>query len=108
MKMGTFARLAQATFLLSQALQSITSTLANSDLAHDDQTAQLRRTLLALVHAADSEATIRRLEFCAPSSVSLRFVNVLSPRLNENFTNGRSNNLEALSYYFKKIKNKKK
>jgi hypothetical protein len=72
LKIGNFARLAQGTYLLSQALRSIVSRTTEDDSGHHDQTAQLRRTLLALVHAADVEAKIRRLEFCAQSELSLR------------------------------------
>ncbi len=71
LQMGSFARQGQATYLLSQALRSIQSLPPAMD---GDETAQLRRTLLALVHAADSEATIRRLEFCAQSALCLRLV----------------------------------
>lgn len=74
LKMGSFARLAQATYLLSQALRSISPNSGERDASQIDQTAQLRRTLLALVHAADSEATIRKLEYCAQSALSLRSV----------------------------------
>jgi hypothetical protein len=74
LKMGHFARLAQATFLLSQAFQSMKSTVTEDEAAGPDQTIQLRRTLLALVHAADAEATVRKLEFCAQSGLSLRLV----------------------------------
>lgn len=70
--MGSFARLAQSTYLLSQALQSIKPTTRAGDVPHHDETGQLRRTLLALVHAADSEVIIRRLEFCAQSVLSFR------------------------------------
>jgi hypothetical protein len=67
--MGSFARLAQVTFLVSQAFQSMKFTAIEGD-----KSVQLRRTLLALVHTLDSEATVRKLEFCAPSSLSFRFV----------------------------------
>lgn len=75
LKIGGFARLAQATYLLSQAFHSVTPSTVIEDATNDiDQTAQLRRTLLALVHAADSEATHRRLDFCASSELSFRSV----------------------------------
>ena len=37
-----------------------------------EQVSQLRKTLLSLVHAADAEVSVRRLEFCAQSETSLR------------------------------------
>ncbi|KAI5462017.1 putative fungal-specific transcription factor [Mariannaea sp. PMI_226] len=78
LKMGSFARLAQATYLLSQALQSLSPTSAEGNVIVSlEQTAQLRRTLLSLVHAADSESAVRRLEFCAMSEFSLRCVILL-------------------------------
>jgi len=72
--MGSFARLGQATYLLSQGLRSIRPKELDSELDLDDLTSQLRRTLLSLVHAADNEATIRKLEFCAQSALCLRLV----------------------------------
>ncbi|KAF7563369.1 hypothetical protein G7046_g707 [Stylonectria norvegica] len=77
LKMGSFARLAQTTYLLSQALRSISPRSVVDEATQDDQTAQLRRTLLALVHAADSEAEIRRLEYCAQSALSLSTIFLL-------------------------------
>lgn len=70
--MGSFARLAQATYLLSKALQSLNPPDTEETMPHDDETGQLRRTLLALVHAADREAVVRRLEFCSQSGLSFR------------------------------------
>jgi hypothetical protein len=72
--MGRFARLAQGTFLLSQAFYLIRPTATKDEAVHSDKIAQLRRTLLALVHAADAEADVRELEFCAQSGLSLRLV----------------------------------
>uniref|UniRef100_A0A0B7KI44 Xylanolytic transcriptional activator regulatory domain-containing protein n=1 Tax=Bionectria ochroleuca TaxID=29856 RepID=A0A0B7KI44_BIOOC len=77
LKMGSFARLAQATHLLSQALRSISLSVSESDVTQADETAQLRRTLLALVSVADKEATVRKLEYCAPSALSLSAILLL-------------------------------
>lgn len=74
LKMGSLARLAQGTYLLSKALQSLHSTSTEESMSHNDETEQLRRTLLALVHAADREAIVRRLEFCAQSALAFRYV----------------------------------
>jgi hypothetical protein len=86
LQMGIFARMTQATYLLSKAIQSIQARARapqldddmSTDDDNDDKTAQLRRTLLALVHTADKEATVRRLEYCSPSQLSLRYVYPLS------------------------------
>lgn len=71
--MGIFARLAQATYLLGQALRYVSSHRHRGEerptTPADDETAQLRRTLMSLVHLADKEAKVRRLEFCSQSSV---------------------------------------
>ncbi|KAH8660396.1 hypothetical protein BX600DRAFT_56519 [Xylariales sp. PMI_506] len=77
LKMGSFARLSQATYLLSQALKSIQPTSAEKETGNITNTEQLRRTLLALVHAADNEATVRKLEFCAQSAFSLSTILML-------------------------------
>jgi hypothetical protein len=75
--MGFFSRVAQATYLLSQALKAVSLAANDQDsAAQADETEQLRRTLLALVHLSDAEATIRRLEFCTPSSICFRRVNL--------------------------------
>ncbi|KAE9370944.1 hypothetical protein N431DRAFT_468950 [Stipitochalara longipes BDJ] len=82
LRMGGFARLCQAAYLLSQALR-IVATPASTGCAtvctksRHDEIAQLRRTLIALVHAADSESTIRKLELCAQSALSLSTILLL-------------------------------
>jgi hypothetical protein len=56
--MGFFSRVAQATYLLSQALKAVSLAANDQDsAAQADETEQLRRTLLALVHLSDAEAT---------------------------------------------------
>ena len=99
LKIGGFARLAQATYLLSQAFHSVKSSAVTEDDTNDiDQAAQLRRTLLALVHAADSEAAHRRLDFCASSEMSFRSVicgNTYRPMI--------TNSYEAPFYCFSSI-----
>lgn len=69
LKMGIFARLAQATHLLGQALKSVTVADNGPSGASGDETAQLRRTLMSLVHLADKEAKVRELEFCSQSAI---------------------------------------
>ncbi|OIW30534.1 hypothetical protein CONLIGDRAFT_630509 [Coniochaeta ligniaria NRRL 30616] len=70
-EMGLFARIAQATHLVSQALHVTSSSLsaAGRSAALVDETAQLRRTILALVQTADKEAAVRQLEYCPQSSI---------------------------------------
>lgn len=77
--MGVFARLAQAIYLLGQALRFVPSPhrlRAEGRIAtpEHDETAQLRRTLLSLVHLAEKEAKVRRLEFCSQSSICYWYV----------------------------------
>jgi hypothetical protein len=70
LNMGLFARMAQATFFTSQALELI----KHPSIEDEATMAQLRRTSLALVHTTDAEASVRRLEFCAQSGLSFRSV----------------------------------
>lgn len=73
--MGAFARLCQATFLISKAMElTRKSTLyEESSVTETNPTferVQLCRTLEALVRANESEVTIRRLAFCSQSAVA--------------------------------------
>lgn len=73
LKMGLFSRLAQSTYLLSQVLNSTSSPPGRSSTPDKgEETAQLRRTLLALVKLADMEASVRQLQFCSQSSICYR------------------------------------
>lgn len=73
--MGLYSRVGQATFLLSQALKLVSQMRDDQySTADAEETAQLRRTLLSLVHLADTEATVRLLEFCTQSSICFRQV----------------------------------
>jgi hypothetical protein len=68
--MGLFSRLAQATYLLSQVLASTAPTVSDKPFTFvEDQTEQLRRTLISLVYLADKEAVVRQLEFCPHSTL---------------------------------------
>ncbi|OAA60644.1 Transcription factor [Cordyceps fumosorosea ARSEF 2679] len=60
LEMGRFARLAQAAHLLSLAIKDV------AEGSHDS--AQLRRTIFALVHVSRLEARVRRLELCTQMS----------------------------------------
>jgi hypothetical protein len=100
LKMGVFARLAQATFLLSQGLQLMKDKAMEDEAARPDKMAQLRRTSLALVHTADAEATARRIEFCAQSGLSLRLVLLSRSRLKAKCRSHLTKST-APSYYFK-------
>ncbi|KAL7942897.1 N-terminal binuclear Zn cluster-containing/DNA binding domain-containing protein [Trichoderma barbatum] len=59
--LGLFARFAQAAHLLSQVLHHVSEQL--------NETAQLRRTILALVNVSNIEASMRRLEYCSQTAV---------------------------------------
>ena len=94
--MGIFSRTAQATYLLSEALKSVPPRVNYQDqTAHANQVMQLRRTLLALVHLADTEATVRRLEFCTPSSICFRRVIPLNVSIQGKQFKQPSNSLKA-------------
>ncbi|KAJ5726108.1 uncharacterized protein N7483_007465 [Penicillium malachiteum] len=73
-KIGHFGRLAQATYLISQALAMIRSlsvvSIARNESIISPETTQLCRTLEALVRANEMEITVRRLAFCCQSLVS--------------------------------------
>jgi hypothetical protein len=72
--MGHFGRLAQATYLISQALVMIRSlsvvSFTRDESILSQETVQLCRTLEALVRANEMEITVRRLAFCCQSLVS--------------------------------------
>ncbi|KAL7907871.1 N-terminal binuclear Zn cluster-containing/DNA binding domain-containing protein [Trichoderma velutinum] len=59
--LGLFARFAQAAHLLSQVLHHVSE--------QSNETAQLRRTIFALVNVSNIEASMRRLEYCSQSAV---------------------------------------
>lgn len=70
--MGAFARIAQATYLLTQVFQSINSpalNIADPAASFKETTAQLRRTLRALVQATEEEVSIRQLAFCCQAAI---------------------------------------
>ncbi|KAJ3496780.1 hypothetical protein NLG97_g2406 [Lecanicillium saksenae] len=60
LEMGRFARLAQAAHLLSLVIKDVAE--------GSDDTAQLRRTIFALVHVSRIEAHMRKLELCTQMS----------------------------------------
>ncbi|TQW00600.1 fungal specific transcription factor [Cordyceps javanica] len=60
LEMGRFARLAQAAHLLSLVIKDVAE--------GSDDSAQLRRTIFALVHVSRIEARMRRLELCTQMS----------------------------------------
>ena len=71
--MGIFARMAQATYLISQVLQTLDSTQfeykADSIARLEKNTTQLRLTLGALVQATEEEVSIRELAFCCQAAI---------------------------------------
>ncbi|KAL7919879.1 hypothetical protein ACQKWADRAFT_329240 [Trichoderma austrokoningii] len=73
LKTGSFARLAQATYLTSQALRlsaAIETSSTESFVCLVEDTKQLRRTLEAQVNAAEQEYATRRLSFCCQTMFS--------------------------------------
>lgn len=73
LKTGLFSRLAQSTYLLGEALKVIKAqTDVEGSAAGVEEVAQLRRTVLALIHLSDSESKLRGLQFCPQVSVCIR------------------------------------
>lgn len=73
LKTGSFARLAQATYLTSQALRlaaAIETSGSENYVCLVEDTKQLRRTLEAQVNAAEQEHATRRLSFCCQTMFS--------------------------------------
>lgn len=73
LKTGSFARLAQATYLTSQALRlsaAIETSSTENFVCLVEDTKQLRRTLEAQVNAAEQEHATRRLSFCCQTMFS--------------------------------------
>ncbi|OPB40547.1 hypothetical protein A0O28_0006260 [Trichoderma guizhouense] len=72
LKTGLFSRLAQSTYLLGEALKVIkTQNDIEGSAAGVEEVAQLRRTVLALIHLSDSESKLRGLQFCPQVSVCI-------------------------------------
>ncbi|KAL7808705.1 N-terminal binuclear Zn cluster-containing/DNA binding domain-containing protein [Trichoderma gracile] len=59
--LGLFARFAQAAHLLSKVLHQVSEP--------SNETAQLRRTIFALINVSKIEASMRRLEYCSQTSI---------------------------------------
>ncbi len=74
--MGRFARFAQACHLLGLALRHLADrSSANEEDAREfreEEAAQIRRTLVALINLSKVEAEVRNLEFCTQTSVCYR------------------------------------
>lgn len=60
-----FSRLGQATYMLSQALDLVSPDNHQNEMEKNQQIAQLRRTLHALITVSNAEATVRELRTCA-------------------------------------------
>ncbi|KAK4075650.1 transcriptional regulator family: Fungal Specific TF [Trichoderma harzianum] len=67
LRMGRFARFAQATYLLGQVIRHV-SDEPRDDAFYVQEAAQLNRTLHALIHLSQSEAETRSLEFCTQTA----------------------------------------
>ncbi|KAH8809192.1 hypothetical protein F5884DRAFT_794781 [Xylogone sp. PMI_703] len=68
LRMGRFARFAEATYLLGQVFRHIADQ-KRDDNFYEQEGAQLNRTLHALILVAQSEAETRSLEFCTQNAV---------------------------------------
>ncbi|KAL7914242.1 hypothetical protein GGI35DRAFT_238089 [Trichoderma velutinum] len=76
LKTGSFSRLAQSAYLLGEALKVVKAqSNLESSAAGVDEVAQLRRTVLALIHLSDSE--LRGLQFCPQVPVCISTILML-------------------------------
>jgi hypothetical protein len=66
--MGSFARFAQATYLLGQVFRHVSDQPTDNTFC-EQEVAQLNRTLHALVHLSQSEAEATKREFCTQTAV---------------------------------------
>ncbi|KAL6854528.1 N-terminal binuclear Zn cluster-containing/DNA binding domain-containing protein [Trichoderma novae-zelandiae] len=69
--LGLFARFAQAAHLLSQVLHHVSE--------QSNETAQLRRTIFALINVSKIEASMRRLEYCSQTAICYSGILLLDP-----------------------------
>jgi hypothetical protein len=65
LEMGMFSRFGQATYMLSQALDLVSPEDQRCAMDRNQQMAQLRRTLFALITVSNAEADARELRICA-------------------------------------------
>jgi hypothetical protein len=72
--MGRFAGFAQATYLLGQVLRHISDDNTASKSFRNEEAAQLRRTIYALVNLSEVEGHIRNLDFCTQTAICYRYV----------------------------------
>ncbi|KAM0260268.1 hypothetical protein ACHAQJ_002832 [Trichoderma viride] len=76
LEMGMFSRLGQATYMLSQALDLVSPDNHQNMMERNQQIAQLRRTIHALLTVANAEAVVRELRtaagFCPQLSICSR------------------------------------
>ena len=72
-KMGLFSRLVQGMYLLSQTFEAISTSSNNTSSSQgidfEEDTTQLRRTLLALIATTEAEARALGLPCCSPSAL---------------------------------------
>ena len=71
LKMGRFARLTQATYFLGQALkQARRNSVNKTDFVRE--TAQLRKTIIALSNVFQVEGITRQIDLCAQTDICYR------------------------------------
>lgn len=73
LSMGPFARLAQSARLLSQTLRNVSDVTSDPNQL-EEEAAQLRHTLLALINLYHIEQSMRQLELCTQSAVCYRYI----------------------------------
>lgn len=72
LRMGRFARFAQAIYLLGRVLKHVSDRTDDQEFLHEEAI-QLRRTIEALVLLTDIEGSqSRRLEYCTQTALSYR------------------------------------
>jgi len=71
MKMGRFARFAQAAHLLGRVLRHTSDKATDIDF-HEQEGIQLYRTLRALVGLSEAEAVERNIDFCTQAATCYR------------------------------------
>lgn len=99
LKMGMFSRLGQATYMLSQALDLVCPDNHQDPIERDQQIAQLRRTVHALITVSNAEASVRELRTCAGFCPQLSVCCSTIFLLQEYQWRAKSNNMDLIPNY---------
>ncbi len=76
LKMGRFARFAQATYLLGRVLKHVSDRTTDTEFL-EEEAIQLRRTLNALANLVRLESDNAAMEFCTQSSICYAYVPII-------------------------------